>query len=89
MHAQVYHPGNLTRVLCCTDDAAKAEGDRLSLLPSWVAPDFTSHPHLADTYLAYNKPEAGACVLLSMLLGVLLSTPSFKCASDYSKTPLP
>ena len=55
---QVYHPGNLTRVLCCTDEAATAEGDRLHILPTWVAPDYTTHPRLPDSYLAYNKPEA-------------------------------
>ncbi len=56
---QIYHPGDLTRVLCCTEDAANAEGDHLHMLPTWVAPDYTNHPRLNDQYLAYNKPEAG------------------------------
>ncbi|GBF90906.1 hypothetical protein Rsub_03761 [Raphidocelis subcapitata] len=49
--------GRLTRVMCCTEEERAAyPGDKLSLVPTHVAPSFSRHAPSGDEYAAYNKP---------------------------------
>ena len=51
--------GPLTRILCCTDEQYSILSlEELTLVPTHIAPSYSEHPRLDDSYTAYNKPVA-------------------------------
>jgi peptidyl serine alpha-galactosyltransferase len=58
-HRRSGQHGAFTRILCCTTEQfTELSKEERTLVPTHVAPSYTHHPRIDDTYNAYNKPVA-------------------------------
>ncbi|KAL4524683.1 hypothetical protein Ndes2526A_g06797 [Nannochloris sp. 'desiccata'] len=58
-HRKAGQPGPLTRIMSCTpEEYALLSEESINVIPTHVAPSYTTHPRTGDVYSAYNKPVA-------------------------------
>jgi len=58
-HRKAGQAGPLTRIMSCTpEEYALLSEESKNVIPTHVAPSYTTHPRTGDVYSAYNKPVA-------------------------------